>query len=1079
MKKRILGLLLCLSMIVPLMPLISVEASANIKIDGVDIGYAVGEYFSKNGKACTCHNKGLCVPETSKCNCKHVSGGAQCYGFALWCENKLYGYNDKSNGKKFESFGYVAEGKLTKDKLKELIGKAKIGAHIRTNSSKPHSMILYAKSNTGFSVVQANGTNNNTLGYSPCRIGIATYTWDSYFTKGKSPYGKRGIAFIKQAYEASDSSKPVDNLSKDSTYKTPISCIAYKKMNVYYSSGNQDSGHYISAGDACTIDAVYTNGLCSVTYPTVNGNRDAYAKFKDFTPNPVSVSSYKAEKAYTTYTHSDKKNKYGSLSVNDACTVVGQTGNMYQLIYPVKGGYKLGWIDKNGLKDIVKPTPEPNPTQVTTAPLPVAKGFFKGKKVVFAAPKKINLDDGHYISAGDICTIEKMIVNDNGEFTGECKVKYPTNGYNDVFADNCTTRTVTVAISKVLTKYNENYEVYEVPKAIKKYSVYPANKKDAMGHTWYVSKGDKFYTIATSKDADSNKMTEVMYPCTEGTHKGYWKLGWIYLDYFYLDLNGYLDGAYNGTLSGYGYADITVNNEKITKVQDYYKQLPAGSTYSIKNPIALARHTYNGVKTGSLSGTVTAKTQVQLNFTTNPPVLQDIYISSNPSKTEYLEGEWLDTAGLSVTARYDDASTQDVTGSCGITGYDSSPGLKTVNVSFGGYETAFTVNVKSKSPTQIEIVSLPNKTVYNTGDEIDLTGLIVKATYDNGTSAIVDDYDVYIDEGATAEAGQVNIDVLYIYNEIEQYASFDITVNQKYTYLDLGDDFTAYIQYTVNGKYVTRIENDYVRLWSENGSLNQIWHFIKQDGESYKIVSMAADDFNVLDVSGWGTTPGTGVGTYYDNDNIEENSTSNQRWYIIQSENGYRLKPQCSECVLDVAGGGDAADGTNIQMNEYLSYGAQEFNINKIVLATDISIDKTNITLGINETANINVTVQPDDAVGQNIVWTSSNEAVATVDNGTVTAKGLGSATITAKTLNGKTAECIVNVQDSVTIGDVNGDGEVDIADAILVMKHDAGLTVIDDTFNKAADVNQDGEIDIADAILIMKYDAGLIDKMI
>jgi len=542
------------------------------------------------------------------------------------------------------------------------------------------------------------------------------------------------------------------------------------------------------------------------------------------------------------------------------------------------------------------------------------------------APKKIDFGSNAYISKDDICIISSV-----NKTSGKCTVKYPS-GNDDVFSGG-NTKTKTINITDMITKYSDDYSVYKL-KALKNYKVYPtASKKDDKGRNWQLDKGDEYYTIA-----QSGSMTEILYYCNRGAHKGYWKLGWIEIDYYYLDLNGYLDGAYNGNLSGYGYVDIVVNGETTKKVQDFYKKVPYGSTYEIKNPTAMSRHTYNGVQAGSLKGTIKAKTQVQLNFTTNPPVLQDIYISSNPSKTEYLEGEWLDTAGLSVTARYDDASTQDVTGSCGITGYDSSPGLKTVNVSFGGYETAFTVNVKSKSPTQIEIVSLPNKTVYNTGDEIDLTGLIVKATYDNGTSAIVDDYDVYIDEGATAEAGQVNIDVLYIYNEIEQYASFDITVNQKYTYLDLGDDFTAYIQYTVNGKYVTRIENDYVRLWSENGSLNQIWHFIKQDGESYKIVSMAADDFNVLDVSGWGTTPGTGVGTYYDNDNIEENSTSNQRWYIIQSENGYRLKPQCSECVLDVAGGGDAADGTNIQMNEYLSYGAQEFNINKIVLATDITV---------------------------------------------------------------------------------------------------------------------------------------------
>ena len=175
-----------------------------------------------------------------------------------------------------------------------------------------------------------NGVSN----YSDSEIKTAFGNWNK--AGGKVNTGlinrrKKEAALFLSGDEVNPVSK--DDLSKDSTYKTPISCVAYKKMNVYYSSGNQDSGHYISAGDACTIDAVYTNGLCSVTYPTSNGKRDAYAKFKDFTPNPVNVSSYKAEKAYTTYTHSDKKNKYGSLSVNDACTVVGQTGNMYQLCH--------------------------------------------------------------------------------------------------------------------------------------------------------------------------------------------------------------------------------------------------------------------------------------------------------------------------------------------------------------------------------------------------------------------------------------------------------------------------------------------------------------------------------------------------------------------------------------------------------------------------------------------------------------------------------------------------------------------------------------------------------------------------
>ena len=169
--------------------------ASHIKINGVDIGYAAGQYFSKNGKACKCHNQNKCVPEKKgQCNCKHVSGCAQCYGFALWCQNKLFGYNDVSKPSKFKSIGSVKAGKLTSAQtLKKLISSAPIGSHIRTYGNA-HSMILMSKTSKGFTVAQANGSNNREFrSWSACRIGTATYTWNSYI---KSTYGKRGIRFI-------------------------------------------------------------------------------------------------------------------------------------------------------------------------------------------------------------------------------------------------------------------------------------------------------------------------------------------------------------------------------------------------------------------------------------------------------------------------------------------------------------------------------------------------------------------------------------------------------------------------------------------------------------------------------------------------------------------------------------------------------------------------------------------------------------------------------------------------------------------------------------------------------------------
>ncbi len=66
----------------------------------------------------------------------------------------------------------------------------------------------------------------------------------------------------------------------------------------------------------------------------------------------------------------------------------------------------------------------------------------------------------------------------------------------------------------------------------------------------------------------------------------------------------------------------------------------------------------------------------------------------------------------------------------------------------------------------------------------------------------------------------------------------------------------------------------------------------------------------------------------------------------------------------------------------------------------------------------------------------------------------------------------------AVLKGDVNGDGAVDAADAVLVQRYDAGMITLSETQLKAADVNSDGTVDAADAVLIMRLDAGLIDRL-
>ena len=77
---------------------------------------------------------------------------------------------------------------------------------------------------------------------------------------------------------------------------------------------------------------------------------------------------------------------------------------------------------------------------------------------------------------------------------------------------------------------------------------------------------------------------------------------------------------------------------------------------------------------------------------------------------------------------------------------------------------------------------------------------------------------------------------------------------------------------------------------------------------------------------------------------------------------------------------------------------------------TSVSLNKTSLTLDVGKSHTLTKTVSPSNAV-TSYTWSSSNTSVATVDgNGKVTAKKAGTATITVKTSNGKTANCKVTV---------------------------------------------------------------------
>lgn len=133
--------------------------------------------------------------------------------------------------------------------------------------------------------------------------------------------------------------------------------------------------------------------------------------------------------------------------------------------------------------------------------------------------------------------------------------------------------------------------------------------------------------------------------------------------------------------------------------------------------------------------------------------------------------------------------------------------------------------------------------------------------------------------------------------------------------------------------------------------------------------------------------------------------------------------------------------------------------------AERITLDHGQARIKVGEKYTLSANVMPEETTDKSVTWTSSDDAVASVENGVVTANGWGSAIITTTTVNGLSASCEVTVW---MMGDVNNDGVINVADVTITTNYIAGLEP--DNFSvEAADINGDGEITVTDAVLIAR----------
>ena len=229
--------------------------------------------------------------------------------------------------------------------------------------------------------------------------------------------------------------------------------------------------------------------------------------------------------------------------------------------------------------------------------------------------------------------------------------------------------------------------------------------------------------------------------------------------------------------------------------------------------------------------------------------------------TTFKVGDTFSHEGMTVTATYDDNTTEDVTEDASFEGYDmSTAGDQEVTVSYTeGEETktaTYDITVKNIQLTGITL-SGDYPTTFDVGDTFSHEGMTVTANYDDETtedvtsSATFEGYDM-------STAGEQEVTVSYTKGEVTKTATYNITVNAL-----TGDAYTLVTNVAdlADGDNIIIVNKDAGKAMGGQNSNNRAATAVTFDTDGNAIVpsSTAIQVFTLEgDANGWYFNTGSG-----------------------------------------------------------------------------------------------------------------------------------------------------------------------------------------------------------------------------
>lgn len=309
--------------------------------------------------------------------------------------------------------------------------------------------------------------------------------------------------------------------------------------------------------------------------------------------------------------------------------------------------------------------------------------------------------------------------------------------------------------------------------------------------------------------------------------------------------------------------------------------------------------------------------------------------------------------------------------------------------------------------TSIEVTTKPTKLVYNAGETLDTTGMVVKAHMSNNTTKTLSASEYTVSPSGALKASDTQVTVSYQ----GKSTSFAIAVKSG------GGSQTKTVTYTLN------LTKDIFP--SDIGTSGGYANF-----NGNHTVTATSQDGKTKDVLI--TTNQVMIGTGENADKLQFQGSKGEISGSIDGANVTSITSDITTLTLTKNGGSFSAkkSSSNAAYPQYIQVVftvEEEGGGTSTIDVSSITLNKTSTTLEIGQSDNLSATVAPTNATIQLVSWSSSNSAIVEVsDSGEITAKSAGTATITCAALDdsGVTATCAVTVNAPVVLSSISLSGE-------------------------------------------------------